>query len=228
MSLMPRKNYKKSKTGGRRRRATYRPRKSKGYAYHAPKKFESEFKILDVNAEPFGSHADGYSRNKLSVSLAKIPIFTNLRTLYRQFAITSVKLMYRPKVNMSDGGISLAQLLFVEDKDSDIAISPLQARSEDNCRVLTCNRPWKHFIKMPRPLLYQQSADGNPVKVIQRAKELHWLSPESEGDVPSNLEHLFGQLCVSDVTGATDDVGVGELWCKVYFSCKEQRKANAI
>lgn len=225
---MPRKQYKKSKTGGRRRRATYRPRVSKGYAYHAPKKFESEFKILDVNASPFGTHADGYGRNKLSVKLADIPIFTNLRTLYRQFAITSVKLMYRPKVNFSDGGISLSQLLYVEDKDSDIAISPLQARSEDNCRVLTSNRPWKAFTKMPRPLLYQMDAAGHPIKVIQRAKEIHWLSPESEGDVPSQLEHLFGQLCVGDVTGAIEDVGVGELWCTVYFSVKEQRKANAV
>lgn len=233
MSLMPRKNYSKPKTGGRRKRNTYRPRKSKGYAYHAPKKFTAEFKILDVNADPYATHADGFSRNKLSVKLSDIPIFANLQTLYRQFAITSVALRYRPKLTQAFGGAAtntaaVAQMLYCTDKDSEVAISPLQARSQDDCRVLTSNRPFKAFVKMPRPALYQWTGDDNPIKVIQRAKEIHWLSPASVDDAASNLEHLFGQLCVSDVTGAAEAVGVGEMWCKVYFSVKEQRKSLAV
>jgi len=215
-------------------RKSYRPRRRLGAAYHAPKKFESLFKLKDVIAAPYGTNPDGYTRNSLSVRLQDIPIFDNLFTLYKQFAITSVKVMYRPNLTQAFGGAAtntaaVSQILYVEDKDSVAPISPLQARSEDNCRVLTSNRPFKAFTKMPRPLLFQLNNANEQIKVIDKAKSIHWISPSGSSDTPeSELPHLFAQMCVGDVTGAADNIGVGELWCKVYMSVKEQRKSAAV
>lgn len=227
----------------RRRRMVRRPRRKmmrrpyripRSVRNHAPKSFTSTFKMLDVTASPYGTHTDGYTRNALSLALKDIPIFSNLYTLYSQFAITSVKLSYRPKVNIAAAGTAptaaIAQLLYAEDKDNWEPLSPLQLRSQDNCRTLVANRSWGTFVKKPRPLLFQKDIDGRSIQVISKAKDIHWLSPQSNSDEDGAaiMSHLIGQLCVSDVTGADDNVGCGELWCKVYLVVKEQRKTAAV
>jgi len=225
----------------RRRRMVRRPRRkmmrrpyriNRSARNHAPKSFCSTFKLLDVNADPYGTHTDGYARNALSVTLGDIPIFSNLYTLYSQFAITSVKLSYRPKVNIAAAGAaptaSIAELLFAEDKSNYAALSALQVRSQDNCRTLVASRNWGTFIKKPRPLLFQTNYDDQQVQVITKAKDIHWLSPNSVGAPETTIKHLFGQLCVSDVTGTAETIGCGELWCKVYLAVKEQRKTAAV
>lgn len=188
--------------------------------------------MLDVTAAPFGTHTDGYTRNTLSLQLRDIPIFSNLYTLYSQFAITSVKLSYKPKINIAAAGAAptaaIAELLYAEDKDNLTPLSPLQVRSQDNCRTLVANRSWGTFVKKPRPILFQQNQYGNPVQVITKAKDIHWFSPKEVASYESAIDHVIGQLCVSDVTGAEDDVGCGELWCKVYLAVKEQRKTAAV
>lgn len=226
----------------RRRRMVRRPRRKmmrrrpyripRSVGLHAPKKFTSTFLLDTVVADPYGTHTDGYNRRALSVTLDDIPIFSNLYTLYSQFAITSIKLMYKPKINIAAAGAAptaaIANILFAEDKDNYAALSPLQVRSQDNCRNFVSSRGWSAFVKKPRPLLFQQDQDGNPVQVISKAKDIHWLSPKSVASDESLLKHLFGQICVQDVTGADEAVGVGELWCKVYLAVKEQRKSAAV
>lgn len=215
-----------------RRRRPYRIPRSVGY--HAPKKFTSTFLLKNVVASPYGTHTDGYSRNLLSVSLNDCPIYTNLYSLYGQFAITSVKIMYKPKINIAAAGAAptaaLANILFAEDKDSDTAKTQLVVRSQDNCKNFISSRGWSHFIKKPRPALYQQDEEGLLVKTISKAKDIHWLSPQTAlpTDTSARLPHVFGQMCVEDITGADEDVGVGELWCKVYVAVKEQRKTASV
>lgn len=223
----------------RRRRMVRRPRRKmmrrrpyripRSVGYHAPKKFTSTFLLDKVVADPYGTHTDGFNRRALSVRLDDIPIFSNLYTLYSQFAITSIKLMYKPKINVaSDATACIANILFAEDKDNPNALSVLQLKSQDNCRNYVSSRQWSAFIKKPRPLLFQQDTDGNKIQVISKAKDIHWLSPKSVGSDESLLDHLFGQICVEDVTGTAEAVGVGELWCKVYLAVKEQRKSAAV
>lgn len=213
-----------------RRRRPYRIPRSVGL--HAPKKFTSTFLLDDVNASPYGTHTDGFARNALSVSLADIPIFSNLYTLYSQFAITSIKLMYKPKINVAAAGAaptaSLANLLYCEDKDNYNPLSALQIRSQDNCRNYISSRGWGAFVKKPRPLLFQQDSSGNQIQVISKAKDIHWLSPKTVDSDEANLKHLFAQLAVEDITGTDGVVGVGQLWCKVYLAVKEQRKSAAV
>jgi len=225
----------------RRRRMVRRPRRKmmrrpyripRSVRNHAPKSFVSTYKLADLVASPFGTHTDGFSRFTLATTLTDIPIFSNLYTLYSQFAITSVKLSYRPKINVAAAGAgataSIAQMVYAEDKDNYNPLSVLQVRSQDNCRTLVANRNWNTFVKKPRPLLFQQDAGGNQIQVISKAKDIHWLSPKSVGASETTIPHLIGQLCVSDITGTEDDVGIGELWCKVYLAVKEQRKTAAV
>lgn len=229
--LAPRRKYTRKPRVARRRRV-YRPRMIKGRSYHAPKRFTSTFKLLDVIASPYGTHPDDYTRNTLSVSLQDMPIFTNLHSLFGQFAITGVKLTYRPTITSYNstiaGTIASPQLLFAEDKNQLVPLSPLQMRSQDNCRTFSASRGWSKYIRNPRPLLYQQDLGQQQLKVIQRSREINWLTPEQVNGPEANLRHLMAQLCVQDVTGATGEVGVGELWAKVYVVCKEQSKHGAI
>jgi len=216
------------------RRRAYRPRMVKGRSLHSPKSFTSTFSLTEVIASPYGTHSDGFSRNLLSVKLTDIPIFTNLWTLYSQFAITSVKIMYKSQLNNAfsgpgGGAAALANILYAEDKDSDTAITPKQLQSQDNCRNFTSSRGFTMFTKKPRPLLYQSTSTGGLIKVISKSKDIHWLTPANSVDDPAALlPHVFGQMCVEDITGATADTGVGELWIKVYLAVKEQRKQGAI
>jgi len=210
-------------------RRAYRPRYNKSrQSVHAPKKFVSQFKLLDVNASPYATHSDGYSRNLISLTLNQIPIFANLRTLYGQFAITSVSIQYRPKLNVSTTAYPVAQIMYAANKEDETALSPLQVRSDDNCRVLVSSRGFSAFVKKPRPAMYQMNAAGDPIKVISKSSDVHWLSADVIGSAEPVLPHLLGQMCVSDVTGVEGAIGVGELWCKVYLACKEQRKTLGV
>jgi len=199
----------------------------------APKKFTSTFKLLDVVASPFGTHADGFTRHSLHVSLTDMPIWTNLHSLFRQHAITGVKLTYRPTITAytseAGGSIAAPQLLYAEDKNNFTPLSPFQVRSQDNCKTLMASRGWSKYVAKPRPNLFQSDATlGVAYKTISKAQDIHWLSPALSTDPESTLPHLMAQFCVQDVTGAVNDVGIGELWAKVYVVCKEQSRVNAL
>lgn len=187
---------------------------------HAPKTFVSSFKYQDVVASPYGTHTDDYARNQLFVTLAQVPLVTQLTQLYRQMAITSVVWEYRPAQNVNTAGTTLSQIVYAENKDADQALPVKNVLSEDNCRKYVNTRRWKAFVKKPRPALYQQDASGNAIKVIGNSKQIHWLSTEETADL--NLTHLSSQMCVQDMEGVTGPTRVGELWCKVYVACKEQ------
>jgi len=208
-----RKSKPRRRMFGRRKSA---PRRS----LHAPKTFVSSFKYQDVDADPYGTHIDNYQKNQLFVNLNQVPIFPQLSALYRQFAITSVKFEYRPVSTVAVASLPASQIVVAENKDADQALPVKNVLSEDNCKKYVSTRAWKMFVKKPRPALYQQDGLGNAIKVIGNAKQLHWLSTDQSADM--NLEHLCGQMCVQDITGATGSTRQGELWCKIYIAAKEQ------
>lgn len=217
-----------------RRRRIYRPRLMKSsLQLHAPKKFVSTFS-LPIDSFGAGTHADGYNRQRLDVSLFDIPIFANLYTLYGQFAITSVKLTYVPIYNSSTGtaGQSVPNIAIAEDKNSDVALTYTAIQHQDNMKTFSSARKWSMFFKKPRPLLYQWNGGNAPVKTITPAKQIHWLSPASpaQSDPSTGLSHTFAQMCVEDMKGiaANATATVGTLYYKVYLVCKEQRVATNV
>lgn len=193
-----------------------------GTSLHAPKKFVSTFKYMDVYSAPNGTNVGGYARNNLAVSFNQAVIEPQLSALYRQYMITGVKWIYRPtNVAPNQGDAEYAtQLIFVEDKANTASITISQAQSQDNSRFLTTARPWSHFIRLPRPQLYQIDSTGAQQLVTQGARQGNWI------DVANNaLKHLNSQMLVADSTSvivAAPGVLQGQLWCKIFVSMKEQ------
>lgn len=200
--------------GGRRLAIRNNPR------VHAPKMFVGSFKLFDIIADPFGTHPDGYRRYALNVELGMHPLYDTLSGIYRQFCISSVKFDYRTVANSTDALLPASNMIYVEDKDSNAARSVAALLSQDNTRKYVSNRNFSAFVSKPRPDLWQADVLGAPIKTITPANQLHWLS--SSNVASRGLQHLAGQLCVQDITGATGDTRQGELWCKMYILAKEQ------
>lgn len=206
-----------------RRRPARRYRKKSSPRLHAPKKFVATFKYQDVIAQRSGTNAGGWQRNLLYVDYSMLPISSELAALYRQFSITGVSFEYRPtntvpnELGVLDNFVT--QMMFVRDKDSDIAINVSQATSQDDVINTTTARRWTKYCGKPRPLIYQLDGAGAPVKITPPAKETNWLSTRIGTN--SGLKHLAAQMLVQDSPGTTD-AKQGELWCKMYVVMKEQ------
>lgn len=209
---------------GARLMRKYRPRRRylpRRETPHSPRKFVISFKYADVTSDLAGTHPDGFGRYALKVNMAQVPSNTQLGTLYRQFAFTGVKFEYRSS-NPSPNSVTGAQILLAENKDFQQEMSAAAMLSQDNCKKLVAHRNWNLYVSKPRPLLFQQDAVGNQIKVITPSKQIHWLSFGNEYDLA--LPHLAGQMSISDlVAGATVAQPQGEIWCKAYILVKEQQ-----
>lgn len=213
--------YRRRSTRPRRRPARrfggYRKRYG-AKKLHAPKKFCATIKYLDVISLPAGTSVGGWSRNNLAVSFNQLPIQPQLGALYRQYMITGVKWMYRP-TNIApnlDGQEGATQIMFVEDKANTVAITVSQAQSQDNTRFLTTAKPFSHYIRLPRPTLYQLDGAGTQQLVTQGARQGNWIDVAND-----TLKHLNAQMLIQDKPDA-NQVLQGELWCKLYVVMKEQ------
>lgn len=195
-------------------------RKSKA-SIHGVKKFVCHYKMYDVETDISGTNVGGYKRYNISIDWGKLPnaIKSSLGGLYRQFAFTGVKYEYRA-LNTApnpDGNNPAGEMLFAVNKSvSDMTAE--QIKVDDNCKVLRTSRNFNHYIKNPRPALYQQDAAGNRFLAIQRANEITWL------DTGNTLTHFTGGFVTRDdiTMSALAPVKQGELWAKVYIVVKEQ------
>lgn len=208
---------------GARLMRKYRPRRRfvRKETVHSPRKFVISFKYANVTSDLAGTHPDGFGRIALKVNMAQVPSNTQLGTLYRQFAFTGVKFEYRTS-NPSPNSVTGAQMLVAENKDFQQEMSASAMLSQDNCKKLVAHKNWNLYVSKPRPLLFQQDATGNQIKVITPSKQIHWLSFGNEYDLA--LPHLAGQASISDlIGGATVAQPQGEIWCKAYVLVKEQQ-----
>lgn len=188
---------------------------------HNVKKFVCSYKLMDIESAKVGTYVDKYSRNALSVKFSDLPIVQPLSELYRQYAITGVKFEYRPLNTSPYANWDSGTIVFAENKGDPVARVVQLTTSEDNCRQLSTTKPFKHYVKNPRPYLLQAvGVDGIPT--IQSANQIQWFNTNDakSRDVP----HLCAQMNVSQSNqNSTGNVLQGELWVKVYVVCKEQQ-----
>lgn len=189
---------------------------------HGVKKFVSTFKYMDVYSAPLGTNVGGYARNNLTTAFNQSPLEPNLSALYRQYMITGIQWIYKPtNVAPNTGDSEFAtELLFAEDKATTTALTESQMRSQDNVRMLTTARPFKHYVRLPRPILYQTDTAGAQILVTQGAGQANWINTNHPG-----LKHLSAQMLVADSTSVVvpaPGVLQGTLWCKLYVVVKEQ------
>lgn len=223
---MPMIRRKYAKKGGLRRKRVYRKRAMyrKKTSLHAPKSFVSTIKLQDITAAASGTYADGYSRNKLSVQLNKMPIWNVLNKLYGQFAITGVKFEYRTHKNVSDTASWVSNMIYAEDKNNTVPTTVAITRSQDNVSTLISSRNWSRYVKLPRPVLYQSDVNGARIFTITPSKQIHWMNNDADCGA---LDHLAAQLNVQESQTVTP-VPLGELWVKIYVVCKEQYISQSV
>lgn len=198
-------------------------RRAAAAALHAPKKFVMSYKVMDVVPDLSGGNVGGWQKTMLSVRYADLPGAPELSGLYRQFAITGIQYQYK-SLNISgsivDDQPSLT-MLFAEDKASTAPSSTNNLRTQDNCKVLRSTQNFKHYIKYPRPQLYQSDGAGNRLLTIQSAKQLQWFDTNSINC--EQLPHLAAQFQIEDCpSGVVSKNKQGEIWAKVYLVMKEQ------
>lgn len=218
MIMYKRKQYRKKPTYRKRKGAIY---KRRSYARnHGVKSFVATFKYMDVTSSPLGTHVDKFSRFNLGVTFNSLNIVNELSALYKQFAITGIQYKYVPDNSSPQQTTSdAATILFCEDKATAGNLTAANIQSQDNCRTLTTARPWKHYVRLPKPLLFQDNGLGAGVQVQTGSRFVTWLSTRSNTD--KSLLHLSAHMCVGD-SDNLNSVFQGELWCKVYVKVKEQ------
>lgn len=226
-----RKVVKGRRMYGRKRYTRRIPRSS----IHAPKKFCCMYKVTDVIAPAFGLLPGGLQVYNLKTKYTSLPINAQITALYRQVALTGVKVIYRttnPTPNQVATGTAdpsqyatpSVNCFFVEDKDTENDLAPVQFRSQDNVKRLVSHKNFAHYIAKPRPALYQMDGGGNRLKVIDSSRQLHWISTNSTFGI--DLSHLHSQFAVEELSDLvpleTGGQKQGELWLKVYLIAKEQ------
>lgn len=227
--------YKKRKMmrAGRkvRGRRPYRARARFGMAVHAPKHFCETIKIRDIVSKA-SNVAQGYN-NSITASAVN-NLNASLSEVFNQFCITGIKLMYLPTFNTySTVGTSIfiPKIFYAEDKsDNATPTAAAYLMQQDNCKILDSSKKFTTFISFPRP--YADSLLGDdvtqPVIVQPASRGIQWVSFGAQDDPGQDVQNgklvewLNSVMLVEGNTGVTD-VTVGQLWAKVYYSCKEQR-----
>lgn len=193
-------------------------------ALHAPKKFVMYYKLLDVIPDLSGGNVDGWQKHCLNITEAAVPGTPELNNLYRQFAITGVQYQYKT-LNIAgqiiDDQPNLT-MLFAEDKATRTPASNKNLRTQDNVKILRSTRNFKHYVKYPRPALYQTDGYNHDIMTIQSSRQLQWLNTNDTNAI--NLEHLAAQFQIEDCpAGVVSKNKQGEIWAKVYMVFKEQQ-----
>lgn len=193
-------------------------------ALHGVKKFVSTYKYTDIFSDISGANVGGWARDSVDIVFSQTPLYPVLSKLYCQFAITGVKLEYRPTNTSPDNTNQATQWVYAENKGNYFPVyeTITQLLSEDNSRRLTTSKAWKTYVKFPRPALMQLGPDGTtPVFAAPAAKAITWLNMNSTGAV--SLPHLVGNYAIEDqYKQVGGSIKQGELWVKVYVACKEQ------
>lgn len=224
--------YRKRAVRGRGRgRGGYRKRAA---GFHGVKRFTCMMKIADVEAPANGLLPDGIQVYNMKVKYSSLPIASRVSALFRQVALTGVKVEYRttnPTPTNVATGVTADQLAhpsvncyYVEDKDTETDLTATQFKSQDNVKRLVSHRNFSHYVRNPRPALYQMDGNGNRLKTIDGGRQIHWISTNSTFGV--DLFHLHSQFAVEElpdtVAMETGNQKQGELWLKVYLIAKEQ------
>lgn len=226
---------------GGKRSSKYRSRGGLGInrSYTVPKNFVEQIKYATVVSTPGTDPASG---NAVDLSF-KPNIIPNLNgvlsSMYRQFCIRGVKLIYQPAYSqyaLQTGVAIMPKIYFAEDKtafETDVGSGNVdRIMTQDNVRVFKPNQKWSHYVKFPKPFLLQETAvAGEQIAAQLPMNRPMWLSLKNftpESDVTGlEVEHNIGRL-VSDSNNGLVNITLGTLYYKIYYSVKEQTQSSIL
>lgn len=181
--------------------------------------------LTSVNI-PSGSDQSGIFTFKLTDILNAGSIVS----LFDLYKISGVKLRLVPLVNMSSdspanaaGQIGSLPMLFIAPNRDPFVPAPLSVAdiiNDDGCRVIRLERPYKTYLKSPKPLI--KDAAGVSVPVMTGVKQQFWLTTGGNSQTidQSSVEHYgFRYLFTNNSSVASLTV---QVYATLYFSCKEQ------
>lgn len=232
-----RRQYRRRPRRMMRRKPGMRYRRGPSRAsLHAPKQFCEVFKLYDlVSPGQGGAASTGYNFAIQGNSL--INLRTALTDVFKQFAITAVKLMYIPAYNnypLVPGTAIAPHIYFAEDKSTSVVDTPTGPTGvaamlqQDNVRILDSSKRWSAFIKNPRPFLESYNSNaagaGSHTPVQPPSRGIQWLTTQTDDLAYSGLvvDHL-NSICVVEQNNSAVNITTGTVWAKVYYACKEQQ-----
>lgn len=241
MALRKMKGKRKSGYGKRRARGGSKNRQGINRSYTAPKNFCETINFKQVVSAPqAGAPPSTGQAIDLRLYPNNLPILNGaLASIYRQFCIRGIKIMYRPFYNNYAQLTGIAQaprMYFAEDKTAFLpdgsSVNVQALLTQDNVKILTPFKSFTTYVKFPKPLTFMGSdpAGGgttieNTIVQTPSARPL-WLTLQpQQGDSSEitglEVPHLLGRWVVDGNTSAVT-ISLGEIYYKVYYSVKEQ------
>lgn len=239
MKKRPAYGRRRAPMRGRRRYGGSKNRQGINRSYTAPKNFVETIMLKNVVSPPQGGNpATQGTAVDLRLYPQNLPILNgNLSNIYRQFCIRGIKIMYRPFYNNYSQltGISQApRMYFAEDKTAFLtdttSVNVAALLTQDNVKILTPFKSFTHYVKFPKPLLFQGTDPAGGGLTIDNtivqspSNRPLWLTLQpQQGSDSSGLEvpHLIGRLVVDGNTSSVN-ISLGEIYYKIYYSVKEQ------
>lgn len=222
---------RKLRTGPARRRVMKRrfQRMGKWMVARAPKVhyFKELCQLASINVAP-GLNQSGIITFKLTDILNSGSIVS----LFDLYKITGVKLRLVPLLNVSDanttnaaGQIGSLPMLYIapnRDPFTPAAGSIADLLNDDGCRIIRLERPYKTYLKSPKPLLQDAAGTSLPFQLGTKQSQQFWLTTGGNAQTvdQSSTEHYGYRYMI------TNNSLVGSLTVQVYatlyFACKEQ------
>lgn len=187
--------------------------------------FKEMCQLLSVNV-PAGTDQSGIFTFKLTDILNS----GSITALFDLYKISGVKLRLVPLVNVSDantlnaaGQLGSLPMLYIAPNRDPFVPAPTGIAdiiNDDGCRIIRLERPYKTYLKSPKPLI--KDAAGVSVPVMTGVKQQFWLTTGGNSQTidQSSLEHYGFRYLFTNNSGA-GSLTV-QVYATLYFSCKEQ------
>lgn len=177
---------------------------------------------------PVGSFASGVITFKLT-DLLNSGSFTALFDLYK---LTGVKLRLITTANVSDssvpntsGQVGTLPMFYIAPNRDPYVPAPTSVGdilNDDGCRIIRLERPYKTYLKSPKPLILDSTGAANlPLQLGTKSSQQFWLTTGGNSQTinQSNIEHFgFRWAGINQAPNAL----VVQVYATYYFAMKEQ------
>lgn len=243
---MPPKKTSKPRRRNYRKRGYRKSRQGINSSYTAPKNFTETILMQDIVSQPGLSVGNGTAYD-MSIIPQNLPNLNGiLASMYRQYCVRGVKIMYVPTFNNypATSGVAFApRVYWAEDKTAAVPdtsiIDVTRLLTQDNVKAFSAFRTWSTYVRLPKPLLLTNAENDvggaliNTVPFQLPSNKPFWLPLQKqtlldqEIDSGLSIPHMTGRLSV-DGNNSNVAITVGRIYMKVYYSLKEQTISQEI
>lgn len=176
---------------------------------------------------PANNTVSGIITYKLT-DLLNSPSFTNLFDLYK---LMGVKLRLITQANVSEttftnaaGQVGSLPMLYIAPNRDPFVPAPASVGdvlNDDGCRIIRFERPYKTYLKSPKPLIKDSEGANIPLQLGTKSSQQFWLTTGggAQSVDQSAVQHYGHRYFLVNQTAAPLIV---QVYATYYFSMKEQ------